>query len=501
LWRKVALSVPGLRPDPTTVSRVAARRGLAVLAVGIAVAGATGCGGRGASAAGGATGLHTLPGVEPPYLQITHAAQDVTAGFVFVAQKGGKDGQPDGPVIADNKGRIRWYHQLAYPVQATDFRVQTYHGRPVLTWWQGTIDKAGIGRGYDVIDDTSYHQIATVHAGDGLEADLHEFQLTPRGTAFITAYHEVPADLRSVGGPEHGWVYDSVVQEIDVGTGRVVFEWHSLGHVPFTDSFEANHEPAKDATKKRPLDYFHVNAVSDGPNGTILVSGRNTSTIYLLARDGRIIWRMGGKRSDFGPAAAVRFRYQHDARMLSPTELTVFDNGAIPKSEPYTRPLVLHVDVKTHTVRILKTFVRPQKLLSPYEGDLELLPDGGAFVGWGGIRRATEFTAQGKVNFELRLPFGDTYRAFRLPWTGTPSGRPLVSVAGADVYASWNGATKVVRWQVLGGPSPDALKPIASAPWNGLETRIAIRSRPRYVVVRALDSSGRVLATSAAVAG
>lgn len=476
---------------------VLARRGLATLAVVGAVLGAAGCGGSSAAALG--PGLHTLPGVDPPRIAITHPAQGVAPGFVFVAQKGGKNGQPNGPVILDNRGRIRWYDQLSYPEQATDFRVQTYRGKPVLTWWQGTEDKAGIGGGYDVIDDTSYHQIATVHAGDGLEADLHEFQLTPRGTAFITAYHDVPADLRSVGGPKDGWVYDSVVQEIDIATGRVVFEWHSLGHVPLTDSLEANNEPAKDATKKRPLDYFHVNAVSDGPNGTILVSGRNTSTIYLLARDGHIIWQIGGKHSDFGPPAAVRFRYQHDARLLSPTELTLFDNGAIPKAEPYTRPLVLHLDLKTHTARIVKTFVHPEKLLSPYEGDLQLLPDGGAFVGWGGIRRATEFTPSGKVRFELKLPFGDTYRAFRMPWVGTPTGKPLVAVAGNDVYASWNGSTAVVRWQVVGGSAPGRLSPVGSAPWNGLETRIALGPLPRYVAVRALDAAGHVLATSVSV--
>ena len=192
--------------------------------------------------------------------------------------------------------------------------------------------------------------------------------------------------------------------------------------MPLTESIQANREPARHATKKRPLDYFHVNSIADGPGGTILISGRNTSALYLLRRDGSIVWRLGGKRSDFGPAAAVKFRYQHNARFHGPTKISLFDNGAIPKEEPYTRPLVLKIDPATKTAKVVKTFVHPKKLSSPFEGNLELLPDGGAFVGWGGIRKLTEFSPAGRVLFELTLPYGDTYRGYRLPWTGNPGG-------------------------------------------------------------------------------
>ena len=284
--------------------------------------------------------LHTLPDLHPPILRIDHPANGTAPGYVMFAQKGGKD-RPSGTVIADNRGRIVWFHEVPKGLEATDFRTQTYRGRPVLTWWQGIISKAGIGRGTYEVYDASYHEIATVKAAHGLDGDLHEFQLTPRGTAYITIYHEVPVDLRSVGGPKDGYAEDSIVQEIDVKTGKVALEWHSLDHVPLTESIQAHREPALHATKKRPLDYFHVNSIADGPGGTILISGRNTSALYLIRRDGSIVWRLGGKRSDFGPAAAVKFRYQHDARFHGPTTISLFDNGAIPKEEPFTRPLVL----------------------------------------------------------------------------------------------------------------------------------------------------------------
>jgi hypothetical protein len=439
--------------------------------------------------------LHTLPGITPPHLTVTHAASGVAPGFVFVAEKGGKD-KPSGPVIADNRGRIVWYHEVPAGLEATDFRAQTYRGKPVLTWWQGTISKAGVGRGEYVIYDDTYNELKTFKAANGLDGDLHEFTLTPRGTAFITVYHEVPHDLTSVGGPKLGYVYDSVVQEIDIESGDVKFEWHSLDHVPLTESLQAGREPAKHATKKRPLDYFHVNSITEAPGGRILISGRNTSALYLLARDGSIVWRFGGKKSDFGPAATVKFRFQHDAHLRADGTLTLFDNGAIPKVEPFTRPLVFKIDETERVAAIVKSFVHPTKISSPFEGNLQLLGDGGALVGWGGVRKVTEFTPAGKVRFELKLPFGDTYRGYRFPWAGRPGGRPAVEVVGDRVYASWNGKTDVASWEVLAGPDADHLTRQAAHDWAGLETSILLETPQDAVRVRALDAEGRVLGVS-----
>jgi hypothetical protein len=467
-----------------------------VVFLSIAVVALTACGSSTPKAVtGGTRSLHTLADSTPPRLTVTHTAVGVAPGFVFVAEKGGKN-KPSGPVIADNRGRIVWYHEVPHGLEATDFRTQTYRGKPVLTWWQGTISKAGVGRGEYVIYDDTYHQLKTLKAGNGLDGDLHEFTLTPRGTAFISVYHEVPRDLSSVGGPKNGFAYDSVVQELDVDSGDVKFEWHSLDHVALTESLQANREPAKNATEKRPLDYFHVNSIGDAPGGNILISGRNTSALYLLARDGHIIWRLGGTNSDFGPPAAVKFRFQHDARLHPDGTLSLFDNGAIPKVEPYTRPLVLKIDQTKHVASILKTFVHPQKISAAFEGDLQLLADGGAFVGWGGVRKVTEFTPDGQVRFELKLPYGDTYRGFRLPWTGEPGGRPAVALVGDKVYASWNGKTDVATWEVLSGPDADHLSRTAGHSWAGLETAIQLETPPPAVAVRALDARGRVLGVS-----
>jgi hypothetical protein len=437
--------------------------------------------------------LHTLPAFHPPLLRVESPAGATADGFVFVAEKGGAK-RPSGTVIADNRGRVLWYHEVPKGLEATDFRTQTYKGKPVLTWWQGTISKAGVGAGSDVIYDASYRPLASVRAGNGLASDLHEFSLTPRGTAFITIYREVPGDLSGVGGPKKGFIHDSVVQELDVATGKVVWQWDSLEHVPLAESVQANQEPAQHASQKRPFDYFHVNSVGDGPNGTVLISGRNTSAIYLLRRDGSIAWRLGGNKSDFGPKKAVTFFFQHDARYHPDGTISLFDNGGIPRKEKVSRPLVLRLDEQTKTAAVVKTY--PTTIASPFEGNLQLLAAGGAFVGWGGLRRVSEYGPDLRVRFQILLPYGDTYRGYRLPWAGDPGGRPLAAVEGDRVYASWNGKLGIARWQALAGPDAAHLAVVASRPWSGIETMVQLETPPAAVAVRALDASGKTLGQS-----
>ena len=195
-----------------------------------------------------------------PTLRVFQRSPLDAHGYIFIAPK--LDGpEPQGPEIVDDQGRPVWFHPGG---DATDFRVQTYGGKPVLTW---------SASGVDYIADSSYHVIATVHAGNGLEADGHEFALTPQGTALITIYHGVPADLSSLKGPKDGAVVDGIVQEIDVATGRVLFEWHSVDHVPLGDSYAP--VPREDA-----YDYFHINSVNLDNDGNLLISGRHTWTVY-----------------------------------------------------------------------------------------------------------------------------------------------------------------------------------------------------------------------------
>ncbi|MFL5885098.1 MAG: arylsulfotransferase family protein [Thermoleophilaceae bacterium] len=433
-------------------------------------------------AAPGAQSFQTQPGLHPPDVRIDTPGGD---GYVFVAPKNGPG--DDGPMIVDPQGRTVWFKRMPSGIKAFDFREQQYQGRPVLTWWQG-LATGGKGFGDGMVYDTSYRQVARVRAGNGYRADLHEFLLTPQGTAFVIAYPAVRIGRTPV--------LDSVIQEVDVKTGLVVFEWHGLGHVSLRESYARR-------SRGYAYDYLHANSVDLEPNGNLLVSARNTSAIYEIDhRSGAVLHRYGGRRSDFRLAAGTRFIGQHDARLLADGTISVFDNASTSGRVLPSRALVLRPDLSGRTLSVVHAYRHPRGLGANSQGNVQVLPGGDTFVGWGGsIPYFTQFSSQGQVDFEGHFvpTRNETYRAYRAPWQGRPGGRPDVAARGTTVWASWNGATDVASWQVLAGTSPDALSPVANAPWTGFETAIPLGSAQPWIQVRALDASGAVLGTSQAV--
>jgi hypothetical protein len=435
------------------------------------------------------------PDLRPPTLTVDTPARGTAPGLVLLSPKGGKSGW--GPMIVDADSRLVWFRPMKRKIVADDFKVQRYHGRPVLTWWQGRTSKKGYGAGSYVIADSSYREIARVRAGRGLQGDLHEFQITPQGTALIVAYHPVAGDSSAVGGPRRGRIMDSVIQEVDVATGAVRFEWHSLDHVGLRESHQSAPKPSD---HRSPYDYFHINAVDVDDDGDLLVSARNTWAVYKVdRRSGRVRWRLGGKRSDFPMPAGTRFAWQHDIRRQPDGALTLFDNEAAPPVGKESRNLRFRVNERRRTLRLVKAVTHPKRVLAAAEGNSQWLPDGGIMVGWGLGRRVSEFAPDGSLRLDLRLPGDvDTYRAFRQRWTGRPARRPAVRIRGGRAYVSWNGATGVDRWQLQTAAGPGPLRAGATVARTGFETAIPVPEGARRLAVRALGA-GELLATSRTV--
>ena len=474
----------------------------------LAAASAAGlAGGRRASAAAGAPArFATQPGWDPPSLLVDHSAEGVAAGHLFVAPfPFGESTAPppgtSGPLILDDDGEVIWFLPLR-SVRAQNFRVQRYHGKPVLTWYEGSA--TGTYGGSCVIYDDSYREVKRVHSGHGLACDLHEFLITSRGTGLMSIYNEVSTDLTAVGGPRNGRVVEGIVQELEIETGKVLLEWHSLDYVPVTESYRTDLTPAGN------VDYFHLNSIGIDVDGDLLVSSRHTSTVYKLdRRTGAVRWRLGGKNSDFsfGPGAA--FNFQHDVRSHADGTLTLFDNGATDLTtgdvEPASRPLRLRLDPVGRTAELVQVYSPPQPRLAFALGDVQELALGAVFVGWGTAGAVSEFAPDGTLRFDATFAGGAaTYRAFRFPWHGHPRGRPAAAATrnadgSATVRVSWNGATEVVRWQVRSGARRDRLAVVASSPRRGFETTIELPRAGRYVAVAALDRRGRTLGSSATI--
>jgi len=402
---------------------------------------------------------------------------------------------PGGPMIVDGRGRLVWFRQLAPPVVAANLAVARYRGKPVLTWWQGPVTAQAFGLGKAVIADTSYRTVAEVRAGNGYLMDIHELRLTDTGDAVFTVYSPVLVHLPGTAAGKLSPVLDSIIQQVDVRTGLVVWEWHALGHVPLADSY-AN--PENSAS----YDAFHINSVQVLAHGRLLVSARDTSAIYELdQRTGAILWTLGGKRSTYRMGPGARFWLQHDATALPGDRVSLFDDEAGPPRKGDSRGLLLQLDHGKKTAKLVQSYTRASGTSAQSEGSTQLLPSGNVFVGFGAAGPFSEFSPDGALRFDARLPDGDgSYRTLRFPWRARPATPPRAVATRTDpahvrLAVSWNGATGVARWQVLAGG-----KALASVARTGFETTVPVASAATSFTLRALDAHGAVLASSAPVA-
>jgi hypothetical protein len=448
--------------------------------------------------------FHSRPDLRPP--DVTVSAQDRTAsGDLFLAPYAGI-GQY-GPMILNPHGQLIWFKALSPAgTRAGNLRVQSYEGKPVLTWWQDPLIANGSRTAGDVIANSAYHTIAVVRAGNGYQPDLHEFQITPQDTALITVYDAIDCNLSAVGGPREGAVADTLMQEIDLRTGLVMYEWHSLDHVPLENSYSS---PAT-TSRADPFDYFHINSVNVEQNGDLLIDSRNTWAAYDVdPSTGQVHWELGGKHSSFKMGPGTATAWQHDAVQLPNGAITFFDNGASPQVQPQSRTIEVALDTQDMTATLLRSYDHENPLVADSQGNLQVTPEGDWMVGWGQAGYFSELAPSGQVLFNAHLPpKWESYRTFVFPWTGDPTQPPVLAASRssgaygtATVYASWNGATEVVSWRVLAGASSSSLAPVASAAKDGFETAISLpRSVPGpYVAVQALNSAGAVIGSSAAV--
>jgi hypothetical protein len=475
----------------------------------VAVAGCLGAVGGSALAADPAWThvVHSRPGLRIPRVIVTANDDSVAPGFMFLTPRTIFPGRT-GPVIIDRQGRVVWFHPQSYKRSAADLQPQVYDGRPVLTWSvrpplvnEDDLYRGGPRSQYHVIADDSYRIIKRVRAvGRGVNTDVHEFLITPQNTALVLGYRNLPRRLTAYGGPRSGEIIDCLVQEIDIHTNRVLFNWSAARHISLRESIASM--PASGA-----WDPYHLNSISVDSDGNLLVSSRHTSTIYKIdRRSGRVMWRLGGKRSSFRMGAGTSFYYQHDAQRQTDGTLTLLDNHAtdLDKSRGReSKALRLSLDTHAGTATLVRSFRHPSgRNLTTSQGNARVMDDGNMFVGWGVSPWFSEYAPDGRLLFAAHFTsvWHHSYRAFKGAWAGHPGGKPAIVAAidgaGLTVYASWNGATEVAEWRVLAGGDTASLTPLGSFPWSDFETRMSFPATPAVVQVEALDASGGVIGAS-----
>ncbi|KAI1818642.1 Arylsulfotransferase-domain-containing protein [Poronia punctata] len=394
----------------------------------------------------------------------------------------------------------------------------------------------GFGRGTYYMLDSSYQVFRKFEpVGDGLKGDLHDFLITGRDTVLMTVYNPVPADLSSVGGPEEGWALDCLFQEVGIETGELLFEWSAIEHVDLNECVRSFAGADDGMTPETAFDFFHINSVDVDDKGDYVVSGRHTSTVLGIDRQGDVLWTLGGRANDFADLSegrATDFMYQHHVRVHDDSTLSIFDNAASERagaSSPheFSRGLLVQLDKENSTARLLRQFYDPANPILPSsQGSMQMMNDR-AVIGYGWLPFITEFALDsdsdsdfdpypgpGSVMCHVELApwvsarwgLVTTYRAFKATsWVGRPTDLPSVHLDPADrgVFVSWNGATEVDTWVLEGADwadIPGNMTHLDEKKRDAFETRFEILDdMPGYLRLAALDRGGNVLARSQVV--
>jgi EmrB/QacA subfamily drug resistance transporter len=453
----------------------------------------------------------SAPGLRPPVIRtdIPTDTRKLAPGYIFMANFYDLNHPPmvgqSGPLILDNHLQPVWFRPVPTNVVAGNLSLQVYDGKPVLAWWQGTITSTGATQsGEDMIVDQHYRLLATLKATGGWILTLHELAI--RGHyAWVTANKDIPLNLSRYGGAYNGALTDSAVQEYDLHTGKLVYSWDALDHIPLGDS------RASLPTNGFPWDAYHVNSINLPGDGTFLVSMRNTWAAYKVKiATGAIQWTLGGTHSSFKPGPGANFAWQHDVVSYPGSSLvTMFDDhccqitggGTYVSPTAPSRGLVLKLDPRAHTATLAAQYSHGSNFDSEYMGSVEPLTNGNEFVGWGSAPWFTEYDSSGRLLLDARLPGSDiTYRTSVEPWVGLPLYPPAGAArrqgAKTIVYATWNGATQVAGWRVLGLNGAGSATRLASGIKSGFETAIATPGGAARYEVQAYDAHGRVIGTS-----
>ena len=248
--------------------------------------------------------------------------------YYFITPRGHSVPNP-GPMILDRRGELVWSHHFenTFGGEAYDLMVQSYQGQDYLTFWLGDDRIRGHGSGFYYMLNSSYDIVHKIGGANGMSADLHEFSITPEGTALMTIYEIVPGDVSvfrkfdPVKHPEDNepnYVWDGAFQEIDLETGDLLFEWRASEHYNISETYRPIYDGG---TKMDPWDWFHINSIQKDELGNFLISARYPHILaYIDGGTKQIIWQLGGKRNDFMDLSggnAINFAWQHDASFIS----------------------------------------------------------------------------------------------------------------------------------------------------------------------------------------
>ena len=337
------------------------------------------------------------------YIQ-TYAS--TTAGSLFLANVIFSVTVPQYLMILNNDGSAVFSRLMNY--DCYDFKVQP---NGLLTYYDSQA-------GEFLEMDSSYAVVDHFGCGNDYTTDPHDLRLLSNGHALLLGDDPEDVDMSAIypGGDPDATVIGLIIQELDQNK-QVVFQWRSWDHFNILD---ATHW---DFTSSY-IDYVHGNALELDGDGNILLSCRHMEEVTKIDRQtGAIIWRLGGKNNQFTFIGdSIHFSYQHAVRRLANGHITLFDNGDF-HVPAFSRACEYVLDESALTATLVWQFRHVPDVFGYAMGYVQRLENGNTLIGWGaGNPTVTEVDSAGRTLYEMSFDEGVfSYRAYRFPWSGSPS--------------------------------------------------------------------------------
>jgi len=336
------------------------------------------------------------------------------------------------PIATDLSGQLVWYYDTLHAGLHLIWPLHILPGGTVLLFGRSPYRTGG----YDVLREVDL-------AGNPLREttiDAVNAQLASRGQGPIYAFHHdairLPGGDTAVIGEAQRRVgkidvMGDLVIVLDANL-QVVWTWDIFAHLTPPSSFP----PFQTCNLTYPLtlcnlpdqkaeDWSHANGLGWSPaDGDLTLSVRHLDWVLKIdyrngKGNGDIVWRLGfnGDFSITSSNAAPWFSHQHNAYLVDPTTMVLFDNGNGRCLRPgakdcASRGQVLKLDERHHMATDLLdvglgTF--RQAL-----GSAQRLANGNYFFAGGyPVSRESEFSPAGKLIYELDAA-GAEYRDYRL---------------------------------------------------------------------------------------
>jgi hypothetical protein len=255
--------------------------------------------------------------------------------------------------------------------------------------------------------------------------DAHELRRLPNGDFLVITDRVVQnVDLTGLGTfGAHESMVDSQIEELDA-TNHVVWSWRASDHID--PRAECVQPDAVNIAKTLGADVFHCNSIDVDAAGNLVLSMRNESAVYYVDKTtGAVTWKLGGTASvrdgaehiDVVNDPQTTFRLQHDARIASNGDVTMFDDGDGSSS---SRAAHYTLDHTAHTATLVWQWAGAGPSTS--QGSFRRYADGHRVIGWGAAptpRVLTEIDAAGNAVLDVAFGGGPnagiSYRAVKVP--------------------------------------------------------------------------------------